>query len=223
MAIWIMAVTTIDGKLTGADGGGPRFGSALDHARLMRSRARADAVVLGAGTIRAEDRPPLLDDADARAARARAGRPPHPAMVVLSGSLDLPIAGRAFGSTEQTRVVATAASAPADRRAALEARGVKVIVCGEDAPEPGRVIVALAARGWRDVVVEGGGGVNAAFLEARQVDEIHLTIAPAILGGRSLPTLVDGAARRQGDRLQLALEEATPQPTGEIFTRWRVL
>jgi riboflavin biosynthesis pyrimidine reductase len=144
-------------------------------------------------------------------------------MVVLSGGLDLPIAGRALGSTEQARVVATAARAPAERRAALEARGVEVLVCGEEQPEPARVVAALAARGWREIVVEGGGGVNAAFLDARLVDEMYVTIAPAILGGRTLPTLVDGPARAQAERLRLALVEATPQPTGEIFTRWRVL
>jgi 2,5-diamino-6-(ribosylamino)-4(3H)-pyrimidinone 5'-phosphate reductase len=222
MTVWLMAAMTLDGKLTGTDGGAPAFVSPLDRRRLMESRARADAVVVGARTVRREDLPAMVDGDDLLAARRAAGRAAQPAHVVVSGSLDLPVAGRVVGNAAQERLVATVSGAPAAARRALEERGVQVLVAGEAAVDAARLLAVLRARGLREVVVEGGGGTNALFLDAGVVDEIHVTIAPVVVGGRDVPTLVEGAGRPQQARLGLELIEAVPQPTGEVFARYRV-
>ena len=216
-----MALVSVDGKLTGTDGGLPVFGSERDRARLLESRARADAVILGAGTVRQEDLAPRVSDAQAKA-RITAGRSAQPAVVVVSRSLDLPLDGAVLGDGSAPRYIATTATASVEAKKRAEAAGIRIIVAGDKDVDPARVLQALAADGHNDVVVEGGGGINAAFLQAGVVDELYVTIAPALLGGAHAPTLMTGPGLAQDDRIRLDLVEATAQPTGEIFVRYRV-
>ena len=80
----------------------------------------------------------------------------------------------------------------------------------------------LEERGARRVLVEGGGALNAAFVEAGLVDELFVTIAPALLGGGAAPTPVDGAGLGMGERMRLALESVR-EVDGELFCHYLVV
>lgn len=193
MHVALVVASSLDGKIAPALGGGVAFTSRADRARLFRQRDLADAVLCGAATLRAED-PPLLPTAARRAERVAAGRRPNPVRVVLSRSLDLPAAGRALRpEPEAPVVVLTTGAAPAERAAALEARGASVLRLGAGDVD----LEAALARLERDhgvarLACEGGGEVNAAMLAADLVDEVHLTLCPVVIGGRDAPTPVAG-------------------------------
>ena len=140
----------------------------LDH--LHRLRALMDAVVVGVGTALADD--PLLT------VRRVAG--PSPVRVVIDPNGRLPAAARAFRDDGVRRLVIAADGAGAQppagiERVALRATGGRFDPCD--------ILMSLAARGLRRILIEGGPGTVARFLEARCLDRLHVVVAPVILGG----------------------------------------
>jgi riboflavin-specific deaminase-like protein len=140
----------------------------LDH--LHRLRALMDAVVVGVGTALADD--PLLT------VRRVAG--PSPARVVIDPNGRLPAGARVLRDDGVRRLVITAERAGGRLPAGIEcvalpAHGGRFDPCD--------VLTSLAARGLRRILIEGGPGTVARFLEARCLDRLHVVVAPIILGG----------------------------------------
>lgn len=173
-------VASIDGAVE-VDGATAGLSSPPDQRVLGLLRMQCDALLLGAGTLRAERYGPLLLDEQARSWRRRRGLPEHPTLVVVSGSLRLDPAQPAFADAPTRPVVVTHAKAPAERRAALDAT-TEVLPVGEDAVDLAAATVQLHRRGWRQILCEGGphllGGLTAADL----VDEVCLTVSPLLAG-----------------------------------------
>ncbi len=148
--------------------------------RAHRARATADAVLVGAETVRI-DRPRLT----VRAVPA----PRQPLRVVLSTGLSLPLGAPLFTDGGGTLVFGTHEGADPAMREALTARGVDVELVRSDADRMASlpaVMEALVSRGVSRLLVEGGAKVLAAFVRARLVDEVEVEICPMILGGAGL-------------------------------------
>ncbi|MCO5171751.1 MAG: dihydrofolate reductase family protein [Planctomycetes bacterium] len=190
----LVAASSLDGKLSTVGRDPVTWTSRADRARLFERRDAADALLVGAGTIRAED-PPLLPTPARRAARAAAGKAENPLRVVVSRSLDLPV-GRALAPAPDAPVVVVGptpgSGVPEARARALEAQGLEVWPLLGPPGDLARALEALFARGVREVACEGGGALNAAMLAQGLVDEVHLTVCPVVLGGAAAPTLADG-------------------------------
>ncbi|WP_424211247.1 pyrimidine reductase family protein [Streptomyces sp. BI20] len=181
-------------------------------------RALADVVVVGAETVRLEGyRPARARDAFA-ARRAAAGQGPAPAIAVVSASLDLDLSLPLFTAPLVPTLVVTGADAPPDRVTAVRAAGVEVLHAGEGAhADPARIGPALAARGLRRQLTEGGPRLLGRFVAADALDELCLTLSPTLAGG-SAQRIADGPDLDVPRHLTLGslLEEA-----GHLFTRYR--
>lgn len=189
MKVVLVAAASLDGKLSTVARDPVTWTSRADRARLFERRDRADALVVGGATLRAED-PPLLATPDRSAARVAAGRAAQPLRVVVSRTLDVPL-GRALRAAPGAPVIAWCPPDAPERALA----GVEVWRLGD---RPGETdlqagLARLAALGVREVSLEGGGALNAEFLARDLVDELHLTLCPVLFGGATAPTLVDGA------------------------------
>lgn len=212
----LKAGVSLDGRIATRTGESRWITGAAARADAHRLRDRLDAVVVGVGTV-------LADDPQLTVRGVRGGR--DPVRVVLDSRLRTPPAAKVLAAGARV-IVACTAAAPAARRRALEARGAEVWV----APGRGRRVDLawlcrrLGEAGVRSVLVEGGGAVHAGFVEAGLVDEVRLYVAPIVLGGAAAPSWIegdgvarlvnaarlrfDGAPRRLGDDLALRARRA---------------
>ena len=174
--VTLKLATTLDGRIAAA-GGDARWITGPAARRLAHAlRDVSDAVLVGAGTVRADD--PRLT------CRLPGGH--DPVRIVLAGpALRLPARAHVLARGGPPTWVVAPRGAPAARVAALRRRGVEVLlVPGRRGRVPFAALVRLlGARGLTSLLVEGGGTVAAEALRARAVDRLVLFVAPAILGG----------------------------------------
>lgn len=222
--LWLRGnmVSSIDGAAQGPDGRSGSLSTPADQQLLAVLRALADVVVVGAGTARAERYGPAEPFAPLADLRRRAGQPPAPPIAVVSRELDLDPAAPLFtraqeitGSAQRT-IVVTVDAAPADQRAAL-AGVADVIVAGDRDLDVGALRGALAGRGFRRALTEGGPTLLAHLVRSGGLDELCLTVTPQLTGGYATHIL-DGAPITDStwQLAQLIEDDST------LFTRWRV-
>ncbi len=211
-------VASVDGKVA-INGSAAGIGSRTDQ-RLMRAiRAATDAVLVGAGTFRAD----LADSTIGRrreALRVAQGLPPRPLAVVLSRQGDLPFEREDFAQPQPYRVSIVGSDTPADRREKLAAWG-RVFVARTSEPAIPWVLQTLREDcGVRHLLVEGGPEVNGHFLVADAIDEICWTLAPKLLGSGGDLTMIAGPPLPQP--VPLTLHTAYLHES-EFFLRYRVV
>ncbi|MDX3228694.1 bifunctional diaminohydroxyphosphoribosylaminopyrimidine deaminase/5-amino-6-(5-phosphoribosylamino)uracil reductase RibD [Streptomyces sp. ME19-01-6] len=193
--LWKYAAT-LDGRSAAADGTSRWITSAASRADVHRLRAEADAVVVGSGTLRADD--PQL------AVRGPGGAR-QPLRVVLDRRATIAPGARVLDGTAPT-LVAVAEDAPAPRLPG----GAEMVRLPRAASGPGLDIPALLgelhARGVRSVLLEGGPTLAGAFLAARAVDKVVGYLAPALLGAGA-PALADAGITTITQALRLELTD----------------
>jgi riboflavin biosynthesis pyrimidine reductase len=170
-------VVTTDGGVAW-DGGSRALQSAADELAFHALRGVSDAVVVGAGTARAEGYGPVRPRPGAAAWRSSHGLTEVPPLVVVSRSLDLDPGDRCF---EGPAVVVTCGASDAGRRASL-AEVADVVVAGDDEVDLTAAVAALHERGLRRLLCEGGPQLLTALLLVGLVDELCLTLTPMLLG-----------------------------------------
>ncbi|GAB3031671.1 2,5-diamino-6-(ribosylamino)-4(3H)-pyrimidinone 5'-phosphate reductase [Natronobiforma cellulositropha] len=191
MHIVVNAAMSADGKLSSRRREQIRISGPEDFARVDRLRAESDAVVVGVGTVLADDPHLTLDDPALIERRREAGRPPHPARVVVDSSARTPPDARILDEAATTYLLVTE-RADLERRAALAADHVEFVTAGEERVDLLPAFVALADAGIETVMVEGGGELIFSLLECGLVDELSVFVGPTLIGGRDAPTLADG-------------------------------
>ena len=191
MHVVVNAAQSVDGKLSTRRREQLRISGAEDFDRVDRIRAAADAVLVGVGTVLADDPHLTLDESDRRVERLRNGRPGDPARVVLDSTGRTPTDARILDDAATTYVIVSEAAA-AERREALTDAGAEVLVAGEERVDVADAVGALADRGVDRLMVEGGGEVLFSCFEAGVVDELHVYVGSLVGGGRDAPTLADG-------------------------------
>ena len=200
-------VVTTDGGI--AHGGTSRtLQTPADEAVFHALRAVADAVVVGAGTARAEDYGPVRPRADGRAWRAERGLPEQPPLVVVSRSLDLDPQARFLGGPS---ILVTCAAAPGRDRFR------DVVVAGDEEVDLADAVRQLADCGLTRLLCEGGPHLLTAMLRAGLVDELCLTHTPLLVG--SAPTLLTEA---QDPSVALDLEHLVDGGDGVLLARYAV-
>ncbi|MFD6418835.1 pyrimidine reductase family protein [Streptomyces sp. NPDC060194] len=216
---WLRAnmVSSLDGAAH-HDGRSQPISGPTDMRVFGTLRALADAVVVGAGTVRAEGyRPARAREAFADR-RAAAGQGPAPAIAVVSTSLDLDFSLPLYTEPLVPTLVVTGSDAPADRVQAAEAAGVEVVVAGDGKDvDLARAVRELAALGHRRLLTEGGPSLLGQFVSAGVLDELCLTISPTLTAGDA-QRIAGGPRRAVPERFTLVslLEEA-----GFLYTRYR--
>jgi riboflavin-specific deaminase-like protein len=187
----MLVAVSLDGKISpNRRPGEPNpIGPALISPDIMKlhnaQRRTVDAIMVGLNCILLDDSRLTLRDA--------AGK--SPARIVLDGLAEMPPTARVL-SNEAPTIVGVTADAPADRVAALKARGAKVITAGSGKfVHLPKLMVELAEQhGIRRLLVEGGGTVHRSMIADNLYDEIQLIICPFVIGGDDSITPVERGA-----------------------------
>ena len=212
---------SVDGKISTVLRERLRFSSPEDWALMDEIRAQADAILVGARTIRAEDPPVRIKSREYREARRSRGQSPHPLSIILSRSLDLPLDGRYFRNQHVSRLIVTTEDVMQD---AIQRVAAHTEICqiGHGSVDIEELCAHLKTRGVDRLLVEGGGDVNMAFLRENLMDEIYVTVSPVVIGGSNAPTPVDGEGFTADHLPALALIDHR-RVGDEIFLHYRVI
>ena len=191
MYVVVNAAQSVDGKLSTRRREQLAISGAEDFDRVDRIRAAADAVLVGVGTVLADDPHLTLDEEARRVERLRNGRAGNPARVVVDSTGRTPLDARILDDAATTYLLVSDAAAT-ERREALAEAGATVIVAGGDRVDLADGVTALADRGVDRLMIEGGGEVIFSSLAAGIVDELQVYVGSFVVGGREAPTLADG-------------------------------
>ncbi|WP_278264124.1 pyrimidine reductase family protein [Nocardia sp. AG03] len=219
---WLRAnfVSSIDGAFA-VDGVSKGLGTDADHQVFHVLRELAEVILVGAGTVRAENYGGAHPDPERRRAHFRHGiggsaDGAPPPIAVVTARADLDPAAKLFTDAETAPLIITTAHAEADRLAALRDAGAEVVVAGEAAITAQALVRVLSERDLHRVLCEGGPHLFGQLAEAGLVDELCLSTSPVLVGGAGGRISLSASGFDQPmARKQLVLAE-----DGTVLARW---
>jgi 2,5-diamino-6-(ribosylamino)-4(3H)-pyrimidinone 5'-phosphate reductase len=186
----VNAAISIDGKLSTRRREQIAISGERDFERVGELRADSDAILVGIGTVLADD-PHLVIDESHRKRRQNQGIPPTPHRIIIDSRARTPTDAEVLDDEAPTYIIVSE-SAPTSRQADLEVEGANVIVAGRERVSMPAAISALADSGIDSVMVEGGGEIIFSLFDADLVNELSVYVGSLLIGGRDAPTLADG-------------------------------
>lgn len=180
---------TADGKISTRAFTPAQSTTRAERRRLQETRAAADAILTGHGTVETDNTDMGLSAKDLREAREAKGLPPAPIRVMVSNSGRVDLDGKVFSYSASPLVVFSTSRMPERLRARVARKADLFIFPGQTVDLPAALKILREDFGVKRLVCEGGGGLLRALAERDLVDGIRLTVAPKVLGGRFAPTL----------------------------------
>ena len=197
MQVVVNAAMSVDGKLSSRRREQIAISGSADFDRVDALRAESDAVMVGVGTVLADDPSLTLESERRRAERRARGDPADPARVVADSGLRTPDDARVVSGDAETFLLTTttAADRAADR---LGEAGATLLRAGEDRVDLSTAFDTLDSRGVDQLMVEGGGELIYSLVAADLVDQLSVFVGSLVIGGRDAPTLADGEGFVEG-------------------------
>jgi 2,5-diamino-6-(ribosylamino)-4(3H)-pyrimidinone 5'-phosphate reductase len=200
-----------DGKISTRERRQVRISGTEDFTRVDRLKSRCDAVMVGIGTVIADDPSLTVKSVECRKYRRNRGWDEHPVRVVVDSAGRTPPDASILNKGEGKRVIAVSKRAGASKISLLEKKAT-IIISGEDEVDLHVLMNELGAMGIHRIMVEGGGTFIAGLIEAGLVNEIYTFIGNIIIGGKDSPTFADG----EGFILESAFPRLTLQEVRRI-------
>jgi len=211
-AKWAM---TLDGRIASRTGASKWISNSASRARVHQLRGRMDAILVGVGTVIADD--PSLT-----------ARPPGPrtaTRVVFDSRARLSVDSQLVRTIGQAPLlVAVGPQAAAEQIARLREQGAEVFQCAPEQtescgsrPSPLAVLEELGRRNMTNVLVEGGAGVLGTFFDRQLVDEVHVFAAPKLLGGAAALSPVAGTGRAALSELPDLVDPEIELLDGDVY------
>ena len=173
---------TLDGKLATRTGDS-KLSSKKDKTRVHKLRSNVDAILIGKNTVKIDD--PLLSVHNVKKK--------NPIRIILDSNATIRTSSRILKTCSKiSTIVVVTKKAQKKNLQRLGKFPVQVIVCGKYTVNIKKLLVILKKEGIKNILVEGGGRTNWAFVKENLVDEAIITITPYIVGGSTATTLVDG-------------------------------
>ena len=176
------AAITLDGKLATRTGDS-KLSSKADKIRVHKLRSKIDAILIGKNTVKIDD--PLLSVHNIKKK--------NPIRVILDSNATIRTSSRILKTCSKIpTIIVVTKKAQKKNLQKLEKFPVQIVVCGNNTVSIKKLLVVLKKKGIKNILVEGGGATNWAFVKENLVDEAIITITPYLVGGMTATTLVDG-------------------------------
>ena len=176
------AAITLDGKLATRTGDS-KLSSKADKNRIHKLRSRVDAILIGKNTAKLDD--PILSSHNTKKK--------NPIRIILDSNATIRTNSKILKTCSKIpTIIAVSKKARKKDLQKLEKFSVQVIVCGNYRVNIKKLLGILKKKGIKNILVEGGGTTNWAFVKENLVDEAIITITPYLVGGITATTLVDG-------------------------------
>jgi len=176
------AAITLDGKLASRNGDS-KLSSKIDKIRVHKLRSKVDAILIGKNTVKIDD--PLLSVHNIKKK--------NPTRIILDSNATISTSSRILKTCSKIpTVIVVTKKAQKKNLQKLEKFPVQIIVCGNNTVSIKKLLAVLKKKGIKNILVEGGGATNWAFVKENLVDEAIITITPYLVGGMTATTLVDG-------------------------------
>lgn len=203
--VLLSCAMTVDGYIDDATDARLLLSNEADFDRVDAVRAGCDAILVGANTIRRDNPRLLVRSAARRADRVARGLPENPVKVTLTTSGDLDPGGRFFATGEGATLVY--APGPVVTKLVDKLGSAATVVDVGDPPDLSAMLADLGERGVHRLVVEGGTTVNTQFLTSGLADELHLVVAPFLVGDAHAPRFVADGLFPQDSRHRMDLAQ----------------
>ena len=176
------AAITLDGKLATRTGDS-KLSSKKDKIRVHKLRSKVDAILVGKNTAKIDD--PLLSVHNIKKE--------NPIRIILDSNATICTNSRILKTCSKIpTIIVVSKNAQKKNLQRLEKFSVQIIVCGKYTVNVKKLLGILKKKGIKNILVEGGGATNWAFVKENLVDEVIITITPYLVGGINATTLVDG-------------------------------
>lgn len=219
--VHVNVAMSADGKLSTSERRQVKISGSADFSRVDRIKAESDAIMVGIGTVLADDPSLTVKSTDLRSARRAKGLPEHPVRIVVDSRARTPIDAAILHKGEGVRVIACSEKAEEGKKDGLS-RYARIIVAGNDTVDLTALLSSLHAMGIRTLLVEGGGTLIWGLFRAGLVDRLTCYVGNRVIGGISAPTLADGEGfTREQDFIPLSLEGIERIDEGVLLT-WTI-
>jgi len=211
-----------DGKISTRERRQVKISGAQDFVRVDRLKAGSEAVMVGIGTVLADDPSLTVKSEECRTHRRNRGVDEHPVRIVVDSRARIPPEASILHKGAGKRIVVTSHRADPKKIAALQ-QYATVIIAGEDEVDLTAMMDKLGETGIQRLMVEGGGTLIAGLISAGLVDEIYTYIGNMIIGGKNAPTFVDGnGCILESEFCRLTLIETHRIENG-VLLHWKVV
>ncbi|PWR71992.1 2,5-diamino-6-(ribosylamino)-4(3H)-pyrimidinone 5'-phosphate reductase [Methanospirillum lacunae] len=219
--ILVNVAVSADGKLSTRERRQVKISGTDDFARVDIIKSGADAIMVGIGTILADDPSLTVKSPERIADRLSTGRPEHPIRIIIDSKARTPPNAKILHKGPGKRIVAVSSAAPEERIAALSPHA-EIISTGSEEVDLVVLMEKLGSQGIKRLMVEGGGTLIAGLFNAGLVDQLSMFIGNIIIGGSSAPTLADGPGwTQETDFTKLELMQIQQLDQG-VQIDWRV-
>jgi len=210
-----------DGKLSTCERRQVKISGALDFSRVDQLKAGCDAVMVGIGTVLADDPSLTVKSEENRNGRISRGADLHPVRIVVDSHARTPPDAKILHKESGQRIIAVSQAADAGRVAELK-KLATVIMAGDERVDLTVLMEELGRMGIKRLMVEGGGTFIAGLISAGLVDEIYTFIGNIIIGGKDAPTFADGPGFvKEAEFCRLSLVDVQKMEEG-ILVHWHV-
>jgi 2,5-diamino-6-(ribosylamino)-4(3H)-pyrimidinone 5'-phosphate reductase len=216
LQVLINAAMTIDGKIA-TNLGDSAISSKQDLRRLHRLRSSVDAIVIGISTV-IVDNPRLTVRLVKRCGTS-------PVRIIVDSTGRIPLDSKILKSASKINTIVAVTSRTSDRRIdKIKSAGAMVIVAGARTVDLKELFCILKKMGFNKILVEGGGELNWSILQLGIVNELMVTVAPRIVGGRTATTLVEGDGyTRISESIKTELIKISRQNNGEVILYYKLV
>ncbi|ADC65418.1 2,5-diamino-6-hydroxy-4-(5-phosphoribosylamino)pyrimidine 1-reductase [Ferroglobus placidus DSM 10642] len=215
--VFVNVAASVDGKISNERRVQLRISSKEDMERVDKLRAESDAIMVGIGTVLADNPKLTVKSDELRKKRVLEGKPENPLRVVVDSKARIPEDALILNDEAET-LLAVSKKADLEKLKKLQEKAM-IFVAGEERVDLSELMEFLYHIGVRKLMVEGGGELIASLFREGLVDEIYVYYGNVIIAGKNSPTIADGKSLDEPAELEL-LE--FKKLGGGILTRWRV-